>query len=195
MRNGGRHRCQPPLRRAKDPPVFANWLRPKPPRPRSWLTSSGVASHPTRSPRGGSLPTSEAARPKACCSSDRPAGARRQAIRCSAALLGMTALEFPRPRPAPKSAPVLHRPKRKIISSGASSRLVLVRVVKLFAPEEASSPRFPYHRLPAEIGSSVACRRLALRLSRRLGHRPDHPLVMRLQPSRSKRIPRLHACG
>jgi len=47
-RNGGRHCCQPPLRRAKDLPVFVTWLIEPfglPTRSRSWLTSSGVASH------------------------------------------------------------------------------------------------------------------------------------------------------
>jgi hypothetical protein len=49
-RNGGRHCCQPPLRRAKDMPVFVTWLIEAfalPTRSRSWLTSSGVASHQT----------------------------------------------------------------------------------------------------------------------------------------------------
>jgi hypothetical protein len=50
-RNGGRHCCQPPLRRAKDMPVFVTWsasaFRPSLTRSRSWLTSSGVAFHPT----------------------------------------------------------------------------------------------------------------------------------------------------
>src|SRR4051812_24758889 len=48
--NGGRHCCQPPLRRAKDMPVFATWLiEPEglSTRSRSWLTSSGVASDRT----------------------------------------------------------------------------------------------------------------------------------------------------
>src|SRR5438105_4953235 len=51
QRNGGRHCCQPPLRRAKDLPVFATWstltFRPSLTRSRSWLTSSGVAFHQT----------------------------------------------------------------------------------------------------------------------------------------------------
>jgi len=50
-RNGGRHCCQPPLRRAKDMPVFVTWstsaFRPSLTRSRSWLTSSGVAVHRT----------------------------------------------------------------------------------------------------------------------------------------------------
>src|SRR5438105_7231209 len=49
-RNGGRHCCQPPLRRAKDLPVFVTWsIEPYglPTRSRSWLTSSGVASYRT----------------------------------------------------------------------------------------------------------------------------------------------------
>ena len=48
--NGGRHCCQPPLRRATDLPVFVTWLinlAVYQTRSRSWLTSSGVASHPT----------------------------------------------------------------------------------------------------------------------------------------------------
>src|ERR671919_816877 len=45
-RNGGRHRCQPPLRRAKDLPVFTVQI-PGDPFQKSWLTSSGVASHLT----------------------------------------------------------------------------------------------------------------------------------------------------
>ena len=50
-RNGGRHCCQPPLRRAKDMPVFG-LPGPAPrkvwhPASRSWLTSSGVAFHRT----------------------------------------------------------------------------------------------------------------------------------------------------
>jgi hypothetical protein len=50
-RNGARHCCQAPLRRAKDLPVFVTLIsQPEGPktRPRSWLTSSGVVSH-----RGG----------------------------------------------------------------------------------------------------------------------------------------------
>lgn len=54
-RNGGRHCCQPPLRRAKDMPVFVTWsMEPcgLPTRSRSWLTSSGVASHHLPEPGG-----------------------------------------------------------------------------------------------------------------------------------------------
>ena len=50
-RNGARHCCQAPLRRAKDLPVFVTLIsQPEGPkiRPRSWRTSSGVAFH-----RGG----------------------------------------------------------------------------------------------------------------------------------------------
>src|SRR3954451_22078091 len=49
-KNGGRHCCQPPLRRAKDLPVFVTWkIKPcvQPTRSRVWLTSSGVASDRT----------------------------------------------------------------------------------------------------------------------------------------------------
>lgn len=47
-RNGARHCCQAPLRRAKDLPVFVTLIsQPEGPktRPRSWRTSSGVAFH------------------------------------------------------------------------------------------------------------------------------------------------------
>src|SRR3954463_9723760 len=35
--NGGRHCCQPPLRRAKDLPVFVTWSKPEGPNPLSIL--------------------------------------------------------------------------------------------------------------------------------------------------------------
>ena len=60
MRNGGRHCCQPPLRRASDLPVFAR-LVPCGTRLRSWPTSSGVASRKTLLPHRE--PFSPAGRP------------------------------------------------------------------------------------------------------------------------------------
>jgi len=56
MRNGGRHRCQPPLRRVLDQPVFVSptgsW---DPPLNRSLHSSSGVASVSSIAPSSGAL--------------------------------------------------------------------------------------------------------------------------------------------
>ena len=52
-RNGGRHCCQPPLRRAKDLPVFMI-QDPKTLRHKSRLTSSGIASHRLNARRASS---------------------------------------------------------------------------------------------------------------------------------------------
>jgi hypothetical protein len=95
-RNGGRHCCQPPLRRAKDLPVFVTLLvKSEDPtdRFRSWLTSSGVAScSNTLSEEKLSGLLACAARRPACRSIVQPA--RRPGIRNFAALLGMTAPAF-----------------------------------------------------------------------------------------------------
>src|SRR4051812_41045863 len=74
QRNGGRHCCQPPLRRAKDMPVFVTWLiEPEglPTRSRSWLTSSGVAFHPTAPPEEEPDPSTRLRRPRVRWSFDR----------------------------------------------------------------------------------------------------------------------------
>ena len=99
-RNGGRHCCQPPLRRAKDLPVFVTWLIEPcglPTRSRSWLTSSGVASDRTTPSceEPDDLPDC-ASRGFACLSIFQPVHKNRSSqvktVRCSAALLGMTSL-------------------------------------------------------------------------------------------------------
>ena len=108
-RNGGRHCCQPPLRRAKDLPVFATWFastrRLWLTRSRSWLTSSGVAFHPTAPSEEepdfywtalpeGSLVFRRPACPFRTQFPNRSPGTKipAKAVRCSAALLGVTTL-------------------------------------------------------------------------------------------------------
>ena len=61
IRNGGRHRCQPPLRRDLDMPVFFPSGPLRVPLSRSWLTSSGfrfsaVTALPEGEPFPGSSP-------------------------------------------------------------------------------------------------------------------------------------------
>ena len=131
-RNGGRHRCQPPLRRAKDLPVFATWsIEPfgQSTRSRSWLTSSGVAFHRTA---------------PSCEEPDRSTRLRGPKVRWSFDLSGpASGTEVPRSQNRPvfcgpswvdHSCVPLRSPKirrssgaasrlRKIDSSGASSRL------------------------------------------------------------------------
>ena len=145
-RNGGRHCCQPPLRRAKDLPVFVAWSRSRKslnPTSRSWLTSSGVASHrifpPKRSP------------------TDLLISATRRIARLSTRLawrLGLGLLRIPLPG---QNRSVFHGPSwtnlscvplcsirvrrpsgaasrlRKISSSGASYRLAPRRLRRAFA--------------------------------------------------------------
>ena len=147
--NGGRHCCQPPLRRAKDLPVFAS-LGPAPvkdwrPTSRSWLTSSGVAS-----PSNNSLPKKEprallecAARRLASLSSVRPTQ-RSKPSEVRRPFLGSSFL-----CPALPLRPKASKPRR----TGEDhlfrrlSRLALARLPK-------KSPL----RLPAEIGPLVTCR-------------------------------------
>ena len=93
--NGGRHCCQPPLRRAKDMPVFVTWLIEAfalPTRSRSWLTSSGVASHLATLSFEKPGRSTVLRHPKVRWSFDLPGlietGASTKATRCSAALLG-----------------------------------------------------------------------------------------------------------
>ena len=95
-RNGGRHCCQPPLRRAKDMPVFVSLdLAPRKgwgPASRSWRTSSGVASHLTAPSGGGARPLYQTARPEGSLVFRAARPAKGQTVQCSAALLGSTTL-------------------------------------------------------------------------------------------------------
>ena len=103
--NGGRHCCQPPLRRAKDLPVFVTWFQnPKAPKPALDPGSPAQASLPIKSlPREESRSTYLTARPEGSLvfrssglalepRSSRTGIPRHKAIRCFTALLGVTAL-------------------------------------------------------------------------------------------------------
>lgn len=157
QRNGGRHRCQPPLRRAKDMPVFVNWsaLTFRPSRPALDPGSPAQASLSIKQLPPGEEPdrSTRLRGPKVRWSFDRSGLSRRnpiprnwnppvKTVRCSTALLGSTTLAsrfvlgIEMLRTASRS--------RKIDSSGASSRL---------APHPL--PRKPQQCLPAEIGPLV----------------------------------------
>jgi hypothetical protein len=170
-RNGARHCCQAPLRRAKDLPVFVTLIHePEGPktRPRSWRTSSGVAFHlggpKTRfvvrfSSRESLAPQFPSAWPK-----------------------GFRDLDVPRP--------FLGWVPFRGLSPWGGNHLPQKRAPALPAPLAdwsgthfaASSPRrtvqlrTSFHRLPAEIGPSVACRTFLPLPALRGGgdFRPDH---------------------
>ena len=152
-RNGGRHCCQPPLRRAKDLPVFVTWSKPEGPDPLSILAHQlrrrfrsdrslfrgARPAYPTTWPEGSLV-----FRPV------RPAldrSPRRKPSDVQRPFLGN-----PLSRPASLTSPTR--------SSGAASR---DRKISLPAPLPGwprQEPESSSHRLPAEIGPLVTCRAL-----------------------------------
>jgi len=192
-RNGARHCCQAPLRRAKDLPVFVTLIHePEGPktRPRSWRTSSGVASHrgrpqglhptdPYHFPREASGPEDFAYRPKV------------SAPRCSAALLGL----------GPFHAACLPGGETALVqgstsSSGASCRLVRKSVRRVIAPKDSSAANL----IPSPAGGDRSFRLAApscrCRPSGEAGTSvpiTHEPCTM--NPSRAKRKMRAQACG
>jgi len=166
------------------------------PASRSWLTSSGVASHPAtpsceepdwltrlRHPRvrwsfdRSGLP-SECSGPKAF----NPSGENHR-------LFGGPSWDdlycVPLRSPSPRRRSGAASRNRKIISSGASSRLTTVRT------------RRSFHCLPAEIGPLVTCRTVLPlpALQRGRDRRPDHPCTMHLVAESRKRKIGAQACG
>lgn len=152
-RNGARHCCQAPLRRAKDLPVFATLIsQPEGPkiRPRSWRTSSGVASHhgglKTRflvrfSSRESLSPQFPSARPEGFRDLDVPRP-----------FLGWVPSTRPvslggKP-PSYKEAPALPAPLADWSGNPSAAS----------SPRRAVLLRTSFHRLPAEIGPSVTRR-------------------------------------
>ena len=182
-RNGGRHCCQPPLRRAKDLPVFVTWkIKPcgLPTRSRSWLTSSGVAFHRT-------APSCEEPRPLLDCASRRFACLSLSGLSTDLSLSTQVlepkplnprlATCVPEPKSSGQSRPMFRGPSwdnlsrvplrspslrrasgaasrdRKIISSGASSRLAPKRTRKLFSLPAGGDRLFcPFLALVAVAG-------------------------------------------
>jgi hypothetical protein len=119
---------------------------PGEPQPEFRLTSSGVAFHPTASSRGETRQPYRSAWPEGSLPFRpvRPVIGPKSsagAIRCSAALLGITFSCVPLCSPAIRRPPGAASRSRKIISSGASSRLA------------TKSPEGNFPLPAAEIGS------------------------------------------
>jgi hypothetical protein len=176
-RNGGRHCCQPPLRRAKDLPVFVTWsIEPKRPiHPLSILAHQLRRRFPSCNSllRGarliylttwpeGSL-VFRLARPGT--GTEVPA----KTARCSAALLGMITTASRFAHQIPRGDPGAASRDRKIISSGASSRLAPTRTRKL-SPLPAGGDR-TFGHLPPEGGRD---------------RRPDHEFTMHISAESRK---------
>ncbi len=193
MRNGGRHCCQPPLRRAKDLPVFAS-LGPAPVKVWSPLLDPG-------SPAQASLPIRPLPRersrtglldyvarrlaglsPCPACLGPKPAA---KTVRCSAALLGVTALAS---RFAHRSPEGPQEPRR------ARGRYLFRR---LFPAGPGKNPKVLPNCLPAEIGPLVTCRAVLPLPAfwRGRDRRPDHPSNMRSSAESGKRKKCARACG
>jgi hypothetical protein len=141
-RNGGRHCCQPPLRRAKDLPVFASLGFP-----REGSTRFSILAHqlrrrfsPNRSLVRGARPIYSTAQPE-----------------------GSLVFRSFRPSSSGTEVPSKSRVAREAIpSSGASSRLAPARARKLFpiACRRRSDPWSPAApscrcRLSGEAGTAV----------------------------------------
>ena len=170
-RNGARHCCQAPLRRAKDLPVFVTLIsQPEGPktRPRSWRTSSGVAFHlggpKTRfvvrfSSRKSIAPQFPSARPE-----------------------GFATLMFRGPSWAGSLFRGLspwggnHLPQKRAPALPAPLADWSGNLFAASSPRRAVQLRTSFHRLPAEIGPSVACRTFLPLPALRGGgdFRPDH---------------------
>jgi len=172
-RNGGRHCCQPPLRRAKDMPVFAT--RSAEASPSLDPGSPAQASLPTAAARESLAFPDFASRRKLHLGPLMPHPKTRQ-LRCSAALLGTitSASRFASHTEVLEAA----SRKRKIISSGASSRLA-TDCSRRNAPLPAGRDRNLVTCRPKE-----ACDR-----------RPDHLMTMHLATSRAKQKKGAQACG
>ena len=166
-RNGGRHRCQPPLRRAKDLPNLRNQIpgEPNPRTPTHQLRRRFPPTTPSKE-EPGDLYSSAPAEASLLFRAARP-DPKVKADRCSAALLGITLNRVPLCPPRPKSLEAASR-NRKITSSGASSRLAskgprgtshcLPRRSDLWSPA-APSCRC---RLSGEAGTAVPITRQTL---------------------------------
>jgi hypothetical protein len=148
-RNGGRHCCQPPLRRAKDMPVFAT--RSAEASPSLDPGSPAQASLPIAAARESLASPDFASRRKLYLDPLMPHPKTRQ-LRCSTALLGMitSASRFASRTEVLETA----SRKRKIISSGASSRLA-TDCSRRNAPLPAGRDRSFGHCRPREAATAV----------------------------------------
>jgi hypothetical protein len=192
-RNGGRHCCQPPLRRAKDLPVFVTWWIKAfalSTRSRSWLTSSGVASHPTAPSCEEPCKSTGLRHPRVRWSFDPPGlpsnrSPSAKAVRCSAALLGKSSIasrfaHLPRPlRRGWRLGAASH--DRKISLPAPSSRLDPARTRKLFPSPAGGDRTFGHPPHPPAVAGSWGGR----------DRRPDHLSTMHLSSESRKRNFRL----
>jgi hypothetical protein len=170
------------------------------PASRSWLTSSGVASHPTTPPRGEPDRPTRLRGPKARWSF-APSGLSMRnsipknrtppakAVRCSAALLGVTAL-------ASRFAHRSRNPREETAIPGAASR---ERQKPLPAPSSRLAPPrlLRASTLPAG-GDRFFCPFLPegdWPLRRDWDVRPDHLSTMLFVPESGKRKIWVQACG
>jgi hypothetical protein len=164
MRNGGRHCCQPPLRRAKDLPVFdLPWSRSgKPvcdPASRSWLTSSGVASHRTAPSCEEPDRSTRLRGPKVRWSSDRSGPASGTEVPRSQNRPMFRGPSWVDPSRVPLRSP---DPQSSEENREPGSRVALGedRLFRRLFPAgpERTRKLFPFP--PAEIGPLVTCRAL-----------------------------------
>lgn len=184
-RNGGRHCCQPPLRRAKDLPVFLGLvdrtLRPTFPlsilahqlrrrfRSNRSLLRGARLNYSTALPEGSLV--FRPARPA------KRTGVPSKAARCSAALLGSTTLASRFAHQTPRGDPGAASRLRKIDSSGASSRLAPARTRKLFPLPAGGDRTFGHLPHPPAVAGSWGGR----------DRRPDHLSTMHPSSESRKR--------
>jgi hypothetical protein len=180
--NGGRHCCQPPLRRAKDLPVFVTWLKPEGPDPLSIL-----AHQLRRRFRSGislfreTLLTYRLRGPKARWSFDRP-GLERTVIptkitRFSTALLGKSPIVS---RFAHRNSEEFQEPRR------TSERFLFRRLIPA-GPNQNPEVLFNACRRRSDLWSPAASSSPLPVSWRGWDCRPDHMSTMHFAPESRKR--------
>jgi hypothetical protein len=191
-RNGGRHCCQPPLRRAKDLPVFVTWFQ----LPEGFKNPLSILAHQLRR----RFPSDSSLRRRS------PTGLPDRATRRSHWSLdpsGLPGTEIPGenrpmfrgPSWVDHSCVPLRSPPRKASNRVALEEDRLFR--RLFPADPASAPE-GVSALPA--GGDRTFGRLPLPRAvagswRGRDRRPDHPGTMHLSPESRKRKMREKACG
>ena len=178
-RNGGRHCCQPPLRRAKDMPVFVTWSPENPKAPKNPLS---ILTHQLRRRfRSGISLFREA-----------------WLIYCTAPPEGSLVLQPAWPgwnRDPNQTHPIFRGPSWETLyrvplrspefrrKPGAASRDRKISLPAPLTDWSWTEPESSNHRLPAEIGPLVTCRTLPRRCRPFRGgrdRRPDHLITMHI---------------
>ncbi len=163
-RNGGRHCCQPPLRRAKDLPVFDQPWFP--------LRKTGLLT-PLLDPGSPAQASLSIRTAPSCEEPDRSTRLRGPKVRWSFDLSGpASGTEVPRqPKPSDVPRPFLGQPLLRPASLTRSHEEIREpRRARGRSPLPAPLPGWPEiepegssHCLPAEIGPLVTCRFLSCR--------------------------------